>query len=316
MKYDKGCKISYSRLQITVRASRNCRHRDLWFLMMIGGDIVLVRPAVQFVRLGHTSHSRAWDLRAGGRHETHLWWQPAAWQRWWNQAIIVTPYLEMRSFQSQSGTSNLSHLFLFCPRDCLHNPVTMQTRCHCAAAHWPASVSSAAAVVVAAVAGVVAAVRRACGWGQPRPVTELLHRGAEMSGAGQQRSGCWRRVAGHHRTCTIPCTAVSWPGPGDEWCPVSWPGHGPNTGAMVTLHWHLGPVTLYTSSKYYSLHSTWITFITIITTKFWHHCNIETFKIINKKQKKNCKKNPKIIDPMQTKNHHSYNLYNFYTLTL
>ena len=24
---------------------------------------------------------------------------------------------------------------------------------------------------------------------------------------------------------------------------------------------------------------------------------------------------PKIIDPMQTKNHHSYNLYNLYTLT-
>ena len=67
----------------------------------------------------------------------------------------------MRSFQSQSGTSNLSHLFLFCPRGCLHNPVTMQTRCHCAAAaHWPASVSSAAAAVVAAVAGVVAA----CVW--------------------------------------------------------------------------------------------------------------------------------------------------------
>ena len=27
------------------------------------------------------------------------------------------------------------------------------------------------------------------------------------------------------------------------------------------------------------------------------------------------KKIPKIIDPMQTKTHHSYNLYNFYTLT-
>ena len=137
----------------------------------------------------------------------------------------------MRSFQSQSGTSNLSHLFLFCPRGCLHNPVTMQTRCHCAAAHWPASVSSAAAAVVAAVAGVVAAVRRACGWGQPRPVTEL-HRGAEMSGAGQQRSGCWRRVAGGATTAPVhPCTAVSWPGLEMSGAPCPGPA-----GAMVTLH--------------------------------------------------------------------------------
>ena len=35
MKYDKGCQISYSRLQIIVRDSRNCRVHHLWFHMMI-----------------------------------------------------------------------------------------------------------------------------------------------------------------------------------------------------------------------------------------------------------------------------------------
>ena len=176
----------------------------------------------------------------------------------------------MRSFQSQSGTSNLSHLFLFCPRGCLHNPVTMQTRCHCAAAHWPASVSSAA--VVAAVAGVVAAcvwlgTTAAGDWAPPRSGDVRSRTTAEwLLAAG----GGWR----HHRTCTpLHCSQLA--GPGDEWSPVSWPGHGSTPGQWshctdILVLWHfiiLASTIHCTALVVYSLQSLQRTFVIIAILK-------------------------------------------------